>query len=119
MLPKDYLAYRFSGVHATDVSDASGMLLFDVKNRCWSEEMLEICGISKDCMARVFESYECIGHLTEEAAENWGLQQIRQSLREPGTMRRQQSARERSVTEAVTFHWVQAVQFYFKHDIWC
>ena len=73
MLPKDYLAYRFSGVHATDVSDASGMLLFDVKNRCWSEEMLEICGISKDCMARVFESYECIGHLTEEAAEKLGL----------------------------------------------
>ena len=73
MLPKDYLAYRFSGVHATDVSDASGMLLFDVKNRRWSEEMLEICGISKDCMARVFESYECIGHLTEEAAEKLGL----------------------------------------------
>ena len=73
MLPKDYLAYRFSGVHATDVSDASGMLLFDVKNRCWSEEMLEICGISKDCMAKVFESYECIGHLTEEAAEKLGL----------------------------------------------
>ena len=73
MLPKDYLAYRFSGVHATDVSDASGMLLFDVKNRCWSDEMLEICGISKDCMARVFESYECIGHLTEEAAEKLGL----------------------------------------------
>ena len=36
MLPKDYLAYRLSGVHCTDVSDASGMLLFDVKNRCWS-----------------------------------------------------------------------------------
>ena len=34
MLPKDYLAYCLSGVHCTDVSDASGMLLFDVKNRC-------------------------------------------------------------------------------------
>ena len=41
MLPKDYLAYRLTGVHCTDVSDASGMLLFDVKNRCWSKEMLE------------------------------------------------------------------------------
>ena len=41
MLPKDYIAYRLTGVHCTDVSDASGMLIFDVKNRCWSKEM---CG---------------------------------------------------------------------------
>jgi len=39
MLPKDYIAYKLTGVHCTDVSDASGMLLFDVKNRCWSKEM--------------------------------------------------------------------------------
>ena len=45
MLPKDYLAYRLSGSFCTDVSDASGMLLLDVKNRCWSKEMLEICHI--------------------------------------------------------------------------
>lgn len=68
MLPKDYLAYRFTGVHATDVSDASGMLLFDVKNRCWSDEMLQICGIRKEQMAHIFESYECIGNLTQAAA---------------------------------------------------
>ena len=42
MLPKDYIAYRLTGVHCTDVSDAAGMLLFDVKNRCWSKEMCEI-----------------------------------------------------------------------------
>ena len=42
MLPKDFLAYKLSGVHCTDVSDASGMLLFDVKNRQWSKEMMEI-----------------------------------------------------------------------------
>ncbi len=61
MLPKDYIAYRLSGVHCTDVSDASGMLLFDVKNRCWSEEMLRICGIKKEQMPQVFESYEVVG----------------------------------------------------------
>ncbi|MBP5281115.1 MAG: xylulokinase, partial [Lachnospiraceae bacterium] len=33
MLPKDYIAYKLTGVHCTDVSDASGMLVFDVKNR--------------------------------------------------------------------------------------
>lgn len=68
MLPKDYLAYRMTGIHCTDVSDASGMLLFDVKNRCWSEEMLAVCGIPKEYMAQVFESYACIGTLTEQAA---------------------------------------------------
>lgn len=73
MLPKDYLAYRLSGVHCTDVSDASGMLLFDVKNRCWSDKMLEICGIPKEYMAQIFESYECVGNLTQEAADELGL----------------------------------------------
>ena len=48
MLPKDYLAYRLSGVFCTDVSDASGMLLFDVEHKRWSEEMLNICGIKRE-----------------------------------------------------------------------
>ena len=53
MLPKDYIAYKLSGVHCTDVSDASGMLIFDVKNRCWSKEMMEICGITEDQLAKL------------------------------------------------------------------
>ena len=56
MLPKDYLAYRLTGTFCTDVSDASGMLIFDVKNKCWSEEMLKICGIRKDQVAKIYES---------------------------------------------------------------
>lgn len=58
MLPKDYIAYRLTGVHCTDVSDASGMLLFDVKNRCWSKEMCEICGVREEQLATCYESYE-------------------------------------------------------------
>lgn len=69
MLPKDYIAYRFTGVHSTDPSDASGMLLYDVQNRCWSEEMLEICGLREDMLARVFESYEVTANLLPQAAE--------------------------------------------------
>lgn len=41
MLPKDYIAYKMTGIHSTDYSDASGMLLLDVKNKCWSKEMLK------------------------------------------------------------------------------
>lgn len=73
MLPKDYIAYKLSGVHATDVSDASGMLLLDVKNRKWSNYMLEILGITEKQLPKLFESYECIGHLTQEAANQTGL----------------------------------------------
>jgi xylulokinase len=73
MLPKDYLAYRLTGVHCTDVSDASGMLLFDVKNRRWSKEMCDICGIREDQLARCYESYEAVGTLLPEVAEELGI----------------------------------------------
>ncbi len=47
MLPKDYITYKLSGVFCTDYSDASGMLLLDVKKRKWSKEMCDICGIDE------------------------------------------------------------------------
>lgn len=75
MLPKDYLAYRLSGVHCTDVSDASGMLLLDVKNKRWSQEMLELIGIKEEQLAKIFESYQVVGTLTETAANDLGLTQ--------------------------------------------
>ncbi|MFP3154826.1 xylulokinase [Lachnospiraceae bacterium ZAX-1] len=73
MLPKDYLAYRLTGVRSSDASDASGMLLYDVKNRCWSKEMLEICHLDEAWMGRVYESYESIGTLLPQIAEEIGL----------------------------------------------
>jgi len=73
MLPKDYIAYKLSGVHCTDVSDASGMLIFDVKNKCWSQEMLDICGITKEQVPQIFESYDVVGNLKPEIARMLGL----------------------------------------------
>ncbi len=73
MLPKDYLAYRLSGVHCTDVSDASGTLYFDVKNRTWSKEMCEICSIRKEWLPKVFESYEAVGTIRPEIAAELGV----------------------------------------------
>lgn len=75
MLPKDYLTYKLTGVHACDYSDASGMLLLDVEHKCWSQEMLDICGISARQMPKLFESYEVVGTLTKEAASLLGLPQ--------------------------------------------
>ena len=73
MLPKDYINYRLTGVHACDYSDASGMLLLDVKNKCWSGEMLSVCGINEAQMPRLFESSDVIGTLTPVAARALGL----------------------------------------------
>jgi len=73
MLPKDFINYRLTGVCATDFSDASGMLLLDVENKCWSGEMLDECGISEDKLPRLFESFDVIGTLLPEIANTLGL----------------------------------------------
>lgn len=73
MLPKDYLAYKLSNTFCTDVSDASGMLLFDVENKCWSAEMMEICGVKESQLPKIYESYEVVGTLTKEVAKELGL----------------------------------------------
>ncbi len=73
MLPKDYLAYRLSGTFCTDMSDASGMLLLDVKNRCWSKEMMDICKVKESQLPKLFESWEVVGTLKPELAEELGF----------------------------------------------
>ena len=73
MLPKDYINYVLTGVHCTDYSDASGMLLLDVEHKCWSGEMLELCGVTEAQMPKLFESYEAVGTLKPEIAEELGL----------------------------------------------
>ena len=73
MLPKDYLAYKLSGSFCTDYSDASGMLLLDVKNRRWSQRMCDVCGISEQMLPKLYESYEVVGTLKKEIADELGL----------------------------------------------
>lgn len=73
MLPKDYISYMLSGSFATDYSDASGMLLLDVKNKKWSQEMIKICGISEDMLPKLYESYEPVGTIKPELVKELGL----------------------------------------------
>ena len=73
MLPKDYLAYMLTGIHCTDYSDASGMLLLDVEHKCWSREMMDICGVKEEQLPQLFESYEVVGLLKKEIADRLGL----------------------------------------------
>lgn len=73
MLPKDYLAYRLSGTFCTEYSDASGMLLLDVEHKCWSKEMMDICGITEYQLPKLYESWEPVGCLKPEIAQELGL----------------------------------------------
>ncbi|MDO4990710.1 MAG: xylulokinase [Eubacteriales bacterium] len=73
MLPKDYINYMLTGVHCCDYSDASGMLLLDVQHKRWSQEMLEICGVSEAQMPRLFESFEVVGTVRPDIAAGLGL----------------------------------------------
>ena len=73
LLPKDYVRYMLTGAFATEVSDASGMQLLDVPNRCWSDEVLEKLEIPKSMLAKVYESPDITGYITAAMAARTGL----------------------------------------------
>lgn len=73
MLPKDYVVYSLTGVHATDYSDASGMLLLDVKNKKWSKEMCDICHIKESMLPKLYESYDIVGNVSPKMLDEIGL----------------------------------------------
>lgn len=74
MLPKDYVVYRLTGSFTTDMSDASGTLLYDVGRGAWSEEMCRICSADRDMLPEALRSFEIAGRLSKEGAELLGLE---------------------------------------------
>jgi xylulokinase len=75
LVAKDYLKYRLTGVKATDFAEASGTLLFDVRNERWSTAAFEYFGISKALLPDVGPSDEIIGLITRQASQETGLKQ--------------------------------------------
>lgn len=73
LLAKDYIRFKLTGEYATEVSDASGMQLLDVKSRKWSREVCDALGIDMNKLAKVYESPDLTGRVTVEAAEITGL----------------------------------------------
>lgn len=73
LLPKDYIRFRLTGEYATEVSDASGMQLLDIKNRCWSDEVLNKLDIDKNLFGAVFESPDITGKTTDGVEQLTGL----------------------------------------------
>lgn len=76
MLPKDYLVYKLTGSFCTDYSDASGTLLLDVKNKRWSTEMLDICGITEKQLPKLCESYQSVGKLKNGVSSLFGFKDV-------------------------------------------
>jgi xylulokinase len=73
LLPKDYLRYRLTGAYAMDKADGSGTILFDLKKRNWSVEVLSALGIPADWLPPTFEGPEFTGNITVPVAEETGL----------------------------------------------
>ena len=73
LLPKDYVSYRLTGVRASEVSDASGTLLFDVARRTWSTRLMELLKLEPALFPAAVESSAVIGEVTREAAKATGL----------------------------------------------
>ncbi len=73
LLPKDYIRLKLTDEFATEVSDASGTALFNVRKRCWADEMLDGCGVPRGWMPKSYESQEVSGKITEQASGLTGL----------------------------------------------
>ena len=75
LLPKDYIRFKLTGEYAMDKADGSGTVLFHLKSRNWSLEVLEKLGIDPAWMPRTFEGPEFTGYVTAEAASATGLKE--------------------------------------------
>jgi xylulokinase len=73
LLPKDYIRFRLSGEHATDVADASGTLMLDVARRCWSQQVLDATEIDPRLLPTLFESPVICARVSRDAATLTGL----------------------------------------------
>ena len=73
LLPKDYVRFRLTGDKASDVADSSGTLLFDVKKRAWSDEMLDAFDLDRSLLPAVYESIEITGVVSAQGASETGL----------------------------------------------
>ena len=73
LLPKDYIRYRMTGEYATEVGDASGTLLLNVKERAWHKGLIEKLGLDADWLPDCHERHVVSGELTEWAADRLGL----------------------------------------------
>ena len=71
----DHIAYKLSGAQFTDYSLASRMMLLNLKQRVWSQDLVQAAGINKDILPPLIDSGQIIGRITPDAARLTGLKQ--------------------------------------------
>lgn len=76
LLPKDYLRWRLTGEFASDMSDAAGTMWLDVRQRRWSETLLNACGLTLAQMPTLFEGNQITGYLQPQLAQRWGMDRV-------------------------------------------
>ncbi|PJG84856.1 xylulokinase [Conservatibacter flavescens] len=76
LLPKDYLRLLMTGEYATDMSDAAGTMWLDVAKRDWNDELLNVCGLSREHMPTLFEGNQITGYLLPELTEKWDMNAV-------------------------------------------
>lgn len=76
LLPKDYLRFRLCGTFFSDMSDASGTMWMNTRERCWDESLLAACGLTKKHMPELVEGPQVTGTLLPELARKWGMDEI-------------------------------------------
>lgn len=69
LLPKDYIRFKLTGSLATDVSDASATLLFDVKKRRWSDYVISRLGFPLELFPEIYQSVEVVSEVSREASK--------------------------------------------------
>ena len=74
-LPKDYLKLRLTGDLSSDISDASATLAYDVRNNCWSREILDALKVPVSFFPKLYQTADAVGHVSRKAAEETGLSQ--------------------------------------------
>src|SRR5215813_1734030 len=73
LLPKDYIRYKLTGTLAMDKADGSGTMLFDLRKRTWSSQILNLLNISPDWLPQTFEGHETTAEVTRDVAALTGL----------------------------------------------
>lgn len=76
LLPKDYVRLRLSGDYASDMSDSAGTLWMDVAGRTWSDDMLDLTGLTRAHMPELFEGSVATGRMRAEIARDWGMGEV-------------------------------------------
>ena len=76
LLPKDYVRWKLSGDFASDMSDSAGTLWMDVGARDWSDKLLELTGLDRSHMPKLFEGTEATGTLSAAVSDRWNMSRV-------------------------------------------